>query len=204
MPVSSPIRRQLRSQYIPLRNPPNRPGDGPFGHCSRKGQGFFDAFGPFSNRNRPWLHPYNRTMLRDLRPLFGYMRRYRWGYLWGTLSCIATNAAAVQFPRVLGWAIEKLQTHQADRRAIHSSLRGTWSKNDLGRAGGSGHTSREVPKRAGGSHAEVARSARATVGDPSTFPSVRTGTSGSASFQSELCSRSFRNLFWHCFAADSN
>ncbi len=57
-------------------------------------------------------------MLRDLRPLFVYMRRYRWGYLWGTLSCIATNAAAVQFPRVLGWAIDKLQKHQADHKAI--------------------------------------------------------------------------------------
>jgi ATP-binding cassette subfamily B protein len=57
-------------------------------------------------------------MLRDLRPLFGYMRRYRWGYLWGTLSCIGTNAAAVQFPRVLGWAIDTLQKHQADRQAV--------------------------------------------------------------------------------------
>jgi ATP-binding cassette subfamily B protein len=57
-------------------------------------------------------------MLRDLRPLFSYMRRYRWGYLWGTLSCIATNAAAVQFPRVLGWAVDKLQKSQADRRTI--------------------------------------------------------------------------------------
>ncbi len=57
-------------------------------------------------------------MLRDLRPLFAYMRRYRWGYLWGTLSCIGTNAAAVQFPRVLGWAIDKLQKHQADQKAI--------------------------------------------------------------------------------------
>ena len=57
-------------------------------------------------------------MLRDLRPLFVYMRRYRWGYLWGTLSCIGTNAAAVQFPRVLGWAIDKLQKHQASREAI--------------------------------------------------------------------------------------
>ena len=46
------------------------------------------------------------------------MRRYRWGYLWGTLSCIGTNAAAVQFPRVLGWAIDKLQKHQASREAI--------------------------------------------------------------------------------------
>jgi ATP-binding cassette subfamily B protein len=48
-------------------------------------------------------------MLRDLRPLFAYMRRYRWGYLWGTLSCIATNAVAVQFPRVLEKAIDGLK-----------------------------------------------------------------------------------------------
>jgi ATP-binding cassette subfamily B protein len=46
------------------------------------------------------------------------MRRYRWGYLWGTLSCIATNAAAVQFPRVLGWAVDKMQKNQATREAI--------------------------------------------------------------------------------------
>jgi ATP-binding cassette subfamily B protein len=57
-------------------------------------------------------------MLRDLRPLFSYMRRYRWGYLWGTLSCIATNATAVQFPRVLGWAVDRLQKGLADHRAI--------------------------------------------------------------------------------------
>jgi len=57
-------------------------------------------------------------MLRDLRPLFAYMRRYRWGYVWGTLSCIATNAAAVQFPRVLGMAVDKLQRHMADHRTI--------------------------------------------------------------------------------------
>lgn len=47
-------------------------------------------------------------MLRDLGPLFSYMRRYRWGYLWGLLACIATNAFSVQFPRVLGMAIDKL------------------------------------------------------------------------------------------------
>ena len=45
-------------------------------------------------------------MLRDLRPLFSYMRRYRWGYLWGTLSCIATNAVWVIFPLVLEEAID--------------------------------------------------------------------------------------------------
>jgi ATP-binding cassette subfamily B protein len=48
-------------------------------------------------------------MFRDLRPLFGYMRRYRWGYVWGTLSCVATNAVAVQFPRVLGSAVDDLK-----------------------------------------------------------------------------------------------
>lgn len=47
-------------------------------------------------------------MLRDLRPLFSYMRRYRWEYLSGLLACIATNAFSVQFPRVLGMAIDKL------------------------------------------------------------------------------------------------
>jgi ATP-binding cassette subfamily B protein len=57
-------------------------------------------------------------MLRDLRPLFIYMRRYRWGYLWGTLSCIATNAAAVQAPRVLGWAVDSLKGHYANHRMI--------------------------------------------------------------------------------------
>ncbi len=57
-------------------------------------------------------------MLRDLRPLFAYMRRYRWGYLWGTLSCIATNAAAVQAPRVLGWAVDSLKSGRATPRMI--------------------------------------------------------------------------------------
>jgi len=56
-------------------------------------------------------------MLRDMAPLFVYMRRYRWGYLWGTLSCVATNIVAVQFPRVLGWAIDKMQRNQATREA---------------------------------------------------------------------------------------
>ena len=46
------------------------------------------------------------------------MRRYRWGYVWGTLSCIATNAASVQFPRVLGLAVDRLQRHLADHKAI--------------------------------------------------------------------------------------
>lgn len=48
-------------------------------------------------------------MLRDLGPLLGYMRRYRWGYIWGTLACIATNIAAVQGPQILKKAIDELE-----------------------------------------------------------------------------------------------
>ncbi len=48
-------------------------------------------------------------MLRDLGPLFGYMRRYRWGFLRGTLSSVATNAVAVLFPIVLEAAVNGLK-----------------------------------------------------------------------------------------------
>ena len=47
-------------------------------------------------------------MLRELGPLLSYMRRYRWGYLWGTLACIATNIAAVQGPQILRKVIDEL------------------------------------------------------------------------------------------------
>ncbi len=56
-------------------------------------------------------------MFRDLRPLFGYMRRYRWGYLWGVLCVIATNAVWVLFPKVLQAAIDGLD-HGVTRRRI--------------------------------------------------------------------------------------
>ncbi len=48
-------------------------------------------------------------MLGDLAPLYSYMRRYRWQYVQGTLACVATNIVAVQFPRVLGMAINRVQ-----------------------------------------------------------------------------------------------
>jgi len=57
-------------------------------------------------------------MLRDLRPLFAYMRRYRWGYVWGSLSVIATNAASVQGPRIIGKTIDYLRQNGATRQTI--------------------------------------------------------------------------------------
>ena len=48
-------------------------------------------------------------MLGDLGPLYSYMRRYRWQYVQGTLACVATNIVAVQFPRVLGITVNRIQ-----------------------------------------------------------------------------------------------
>ena len=56
-------------------------------------------------------------MLRELAPLFSYMRRYRWGYLWGTLSCVCTNAIWVLFPLVIEKAVDAMG-HGAARGTI--------------------------------------------------------------------------------------
>jgi ATP-binding cassette subfamily B protein len=56
-------------------------------------------------------------MFRDLAPLYGYMRRYRWGYLWGTLSCVCTNGIWVLFPLVIQRAIDEMG-HGASRQRI--------------------------------------------------------------------------------------
>jgi ATP-binding cassette subfamily B multidrug efflux pump len=48
-------------------------------------------------------------MLRDLAPLYKYMRRYRWGYFWGALTGIVTNLVLVQFPNILGKIIDDLR-----------------------------------------------------------------------------------------------
>ncbi len=57
-------------------------------------------------------------MFRELGPLLSYMRRYRWGYLWGTLACIATNIAAVQGPQILRKAIDELERGVSRERIV--------------------------------------------------------------------------------------
>ncbi len=58
-------------------------------------------------------------MLRDLVPLFKYMRRYRGSYVWGTLACITTNIIWVQFPRVLGNAIDTIAKGTTHQRILY-------------------------------------------------------------------------------------
>ena len=50
-------------------------------------------------------------------PLLGYMKRYRWGYVWGTLSCVITNIIWVQFPTVLGSAVNRIE-HGTTRNEV--------------------------------------------------------------------------------------
>ncbi len=47
--------------------------------------------------------------LAKLRPLFPYMRRYWRSYLWGCLCTVAANLVWIQFPRVIGSAVDDLK-----------------------------------------------------------------------------------------------
>ncbi len=49
-------------------------------------------------------------MLKNLRPLFPYMRKYRWGYVVGTLSVFLHNGIWILFPQVIRRAVDDLQT----------------------------------------------------------------------------------------------
>jgi ATP-binding cassette subfamily B protein len=55
-------------------------------------------------------------MFKNLQPLLPYMRRYWRGYLWGCICTVLANAIWVQFPRVIGIAVDDL------------TIRVTWNK----------------------------------------------------------------------------
>jgi ATP-binding cassette subfamily B protein len=61
-------------------------------------------------------------MLHELKPLFRYMAHYRWGYLWGTLSLVATNAIWVTFPKVIEAAVNDLNHPGLDRLAVRKTI----------------------------------------------------------------------------------
>ncbi len=55
-------------------------------------------------------------MFANLKPLLPYMRRYWRGYLWGCVCTVLANAIWVQFPRVIGAAVDDM------------TIRVTWNK----------------------------------------------------------------------------
>ena len=61
-------------------------------------------------------------MFGDLGPLYPYMRRYRWGYVRGTLACVATNTIAVLFPTVLGMAVDAIKNGTTRRHILYFAL----------------------------------------------------------------------------------
>src|SRR5579862_8957024 len=45
---------------------------------------------------------------KSLRPLLPYLKRYRWGYILGTVCVLLTNGIWILFPLVLGKAADDL------------------------------------------------------------------------------------------------
>src|ERR1043166_4537168 len=48
-------------------------------------------------------------LAKNLRPLLPYLKRYRWGYILGTVCVFLTNGIWILFPKVLGNAAEALK-----------------------------------------------------------------------------------------------
>lgn len=61
-------------------------------------------------------------MLKSLRPLVPYLRKYRWGYLWGGLSVLCDNGIRILFPFVIGLAIDGLRKGATREKLIHYAL----------------------------------------------------------------------------------
>src|SRR5256714_7950982 len=61
-------------------------------------------------------------MLNHLRPLFPYMKKYKWGFVWGTLSVFLHNGIWVIFPLVLGSAIDDLKKGVSQHKSLVYAL----------------------------------------------------------------------------------
>ena len=59
--------------------------------------------------------------LKRLRPLLPYVKRYRWGYLVGTLCVFLTNGIWIMFPLVLGHAAQALENGVTSRKLFEYS-----------------------------------------------------------------------------------
>src|SRR5579859_1222928 len=59
---------------------------------------------------------------KSLRPLLPYLKRYRWGYVAGTLCVLLTNGIWILFPLVLGKAADDLNAHDISADVIRHKL----------------------------------------------------------------------------------
>ncbi len=58
-------------------------------------------------------------MLKSLRPLLPYLRKYRTGYVLGTLSVVCNNGVWILFPLVIGHAIDDLKVGVTHEKLAH-------------------------------------------------------------------------------------
>ncbi|MFY9742234.1 MAG: ABC transporter ATP-binding protein [Candidatus Sulfotelmatobacter sp.] len=56
---------------------------------------------------------------KRLRPLLPYLKRYRWGLLWGAFCVVFSNSAWVLLPKVIGHAVEDLNTGVTSAKLLH-------------------------------------------------------------------------------------
>lgn len=61
-------------------------------------------------------------MLKSLRPLFPYFKKYRWGYFWGTLSVFCNNGVWILFPLIIKHAVDDLTRGVTREKLITYSL----------------------------------------------------------------------------------
>jgi ATP-binding cassette subfamily B multidrug efflux pump len=61
-------------------------------------------------------------MLKQLRPLFPYLKRYRSGLFWGTVSVLMTNGIWILFPQVIRVAVNDLSAGITHHKLVVYSL----------------------------------------------------------------------------------
>jgi ATP-binding cassette subfamily B protein len=61
-------------------------------------------------------------MFKRLRPLFPYLKKYRRGYVLGTLSVFMDNGAWILFPLVIGRAFDDLRTGITRQKLVQWAL----------------------------------------------------------------------------------
>ena len=61
-------------------------------------------------------------MLRELKPLFPYLARYRRDFFWGGISVVLSNAIWILFPQVLRAAIDALQRGVTQQKVLRYAM----------------------------------------------------------------------------------
>ena len=61
-------------------------------------------------------------MLKNLRPLFPYFKKYRWTLFWGAMTVFGNNGIWVLFPKVIGRAVDDLNQHATRQKFLTYAL----------------------------------------------------------------------------------